>query len=388
MSVFVIAEAGVNHDGRVGQALLLANAAKEAGADAVKFQHFNSARLWGDDRIAHLELSDAEMVNVKWHCDAIGIEFLCTPFGVPEVEFLAPLLKRVKVASGCLERWDLLAAVRVTGLPVILSTGMADMDRVAGAVAMFPRLLSEKVPRVVIQNISKLTSTQDVSVALSRHEETMQLRGNAAAWATKLPGMPCSVYEALEKVDPADRSAKEEGQLQELRGRVLEAREDPEAAMRSVWGPELADAPPELRRAIERGLALSVLSLGSAPRVDPQTNLTLLHCTSSYPCPTEEVNLAAMDALRARWPHLAGVGYSDHTAGIVIALAAVARGAAVLEKHLTLDRQAEGPDHKASIEPKEFRIMVDAIRTVEAALGTTEKRPQPSEAATAKEWYP
>ena len=256
MSVFVIAEAGVNHGGDVGQALLLANAAKEAGADAVKFQMFDSKRLWGDDRIAHLELDEAEMANVAWHCKAIGIEFMCTPFGVPEVEFLRPLLRRVKVASGCLERWDLLAAVRATGLPVILSTGMADMDRVAGAAAMF-------------------------------HVE----------------------------------------------------------------------------------------------------HLTLLHCTSSYPCPTEEVNLAATDALRARWPHLAGVGYSDHTAGIVIALAAVARGATVLEKHLTMDRQAEGPDHKASIEPKEFRIMVDAIRTVEAALGSPEKRLQPSEAATAAQWY-
>ena len=81
------------------------------------------------------------------------------------------------------------------------------------------------------------------------------------------------------------------------------------------------------------------------------------------------------------------MGYSDHTAGIVIALAAVARGATVLEKHLTLDRQQEGPDHKSSIEPKEFRIMVEAIRQIELAIGKPEKRLQPSEAATAKAWY-
>ena len=251
---FVIAEAGCNHNGDIGQAFLLCNAAKDAGADAVKFQHFNSQRLWGDDRIAHLELDDAEMANVAWHCQAIGLEFMCTPFGVPEVEFLAPLVKRMKVASGCLTRFDLLAAVRATGLPAILSTGMADMHRIGAA-------------------------------------------------------------------------------------------------------------------------------------VDALAPSTLLHCTSAYPCPFSEVNLAAMDALRARWGASAAVGYSDHTPGIVIALAAVARGAAVLEKHLTLDRGQEGPDHKASIEPKEFRIMVEAIRTIEQAIGRPEKRLQASEAKTAEAWY-
>ena len=255
MGTFVVAECGVNHGGDLGQAFLLCNAAKDAGADAVKFQHFSSQRLWGDDRIKHLELSDAEMLNVKWHCDAIGIEFMATPFGIPEAAFLHPLVKRWKIASGCLTRFELLAAVRATGLPVILSTGMADMHRIGAAVD----------------------------------------------------------------------------------------------------------------------------SLG-AP--------TILHCTSAYPCPLSDVNLAAMDALRARWGASCPVGYSDHTPGIVIAMAAVARGAAVLEKHLTLDRQADGPDHKASIEPDSFRIMVGAIRDVEKAIGTPEKRLQPSEAATAKAWYP
>ena len=106
--VFIIAEAGVNHQGDVGQAFLLANAAKEAGADAVKFQHFHNLR----PEIAHLELSDAEMAEIAAHCKAIGIEFMCTPFGVPEVEFLTPLVVRWKVASGCLTRWELLEALR------------------------------------------------------------------------------------------------------------------------------------------------------------------------------------------------------------------------------------------------------------------------------------
>lgn len=251
---FIIAEAGCNHNGRWETGLDLIDAAKAAGADAVKFQMFNSQRLWGDDRIKHLELSEDALKAMRAHCREVGIEFICTPFGVPEVEFLTPLVKRWKVASGCLERFDLLAAVRSTGLPVILSTGMADMDRIQGAV------------------------------------------------------------EAL-----------------------------------------------------------------GAP--------TLLHCTSAYPCPVSEVNLSAMDALRSRWGASCKVGYSDHTGGIIIALAAVARGAEVLEKHLTLDRGQEGPDHKSSIEPKEFRIMVEAIRTIEQVIGRPEKRLQPSETAVAKAWY-
>lgn len=251
---FVIAEAGVNHGGDFQIAKLLIEEAARAGADAVKFQAFNSQRLWGDSRIENLELDPKCWPSLQDHCINNGIEFMCTPFGEREVEFLAPLVRRMKVASGCLERFGLLAAVRATGLPAILSTGMADIDRIERAVDIL------------------------------------------------------------------------------------------------------------------------------APS-------TLLHCTSAYPCPLEDANLAAMDALRARWGSSMAVGYSDHTQGIVIALAAVARGATVLEKHLTLDRHAEGPDHKASIEPEDFRIMVGAIRDIERAIGSPEKRQQPSEAATAKAWY-
>lgn len=249
---FIIAEAGVNHNGNVKLAERIIYEAKAAGADAVKFQHFNSMRLWGDDRIAHLELSNDDMLALKDYADDVGIEFCCTPFGVPELEFLAPLLRRIKIASGCRRNYELLYAAHKTGLPVILSTGMS-----------------------TIKDIQK---------------------------------------------------------------------------------------------------ALGMLS----------ANVTLLHCTSAYPCPINEVNLKAMDTLRV----LSGsVGYSDHTEGINIALAAVARGATVIEKHLTLDRDAVGPDHKASIEPKEFKIMVDAIRNIEIAIGTGEKKPQPSEAAVIEAWY-
>jgi N,N'-diacetyllegionaminate synthase len=125
MSVFVIAEAGVNHNGSLQMAKRLVEEAKEAGADAVKFQLFNSQKLWGDDRIKHLELRFADMAKLADHCNLAGIEFMCTPFGVEELIFLKPLLKRVKIASGCIARLPLLDAVAETGLPAILSTGMS-----------------------------------------------------------------------------------------------------------------------------------------------------------------------------------------------------------------------------------------------------------------------
>ncbi len=253
---FIIAELGVNHDGDMNKVVTLIDAAKEAGADAVKFQAFNSQRLWGDDRIKKYEISEHKWPMIAGYCDGRGVEFMCTPFGVPEAEFLRPLVKRWKVASGCLEKWDLLAAIADTKLPIIMSTGMAHSARI------------------------------------SRALDSM--------------GWPSS--------------------------------------------------------------------------------LTLLHCTSAYPAPIDELNLRAMQRLAAEFDR--EVGYSDHTTGITIPIAAASLGATVIEKHLTLDRSAEGPDHKASIEPHDFRVMVNAIRTVETALGVPEKRLQPSERQVSKAWYP
>ena len=112
--------------------------------------------------------------------------------------------------------------------------------------------------------------------------------------------------------------------------------------------------------------------------------VTLLHCTSAYPCPIEAVNLLAMIELRDHYG--LPIGYSDHTAGIMVAIAAAALGASVIEKHFTFDRNAQGPDHKASIEPDEFRVMVDAIRTIERALGDGIKRVQPCEEGLRRVW--
>jgi len=105
--------------------------------------------------------------------------------------------------------------------------------------------------------------------------------------------------------------------------------------------------------------------------------ITVLHCTTEYPTPMEDVNLRAMVSLKAAFG--VEVGYSDHTPGIEIPIAAVALGAKVIEKHFTLDRNLPGPDHRASLEPHELKAMVDAIRNIERALGDGVKRPGPSE---------
>ena len=254
MRVLVIAEIGVNHDGSLDKAKRLVDAAKAAGADAAKFQFFNSHKLWRNDSIKHLELRFSEFVLLHNYCAQVGIEFLCTPFGVEEVVLLRQLVKRWKIASGCITRIPILQAARDTGLPIILSTGMATLQEIASA---------EQV----------------------------------------------------------------------------------------LW----------------------------------DDDLTLLHCTSAYPCPIGQVNLRAMLELRDtfRTP----VGYSDHTKGITVAIAAAALGATVIEKHLTLDCTADGPDHAASIEPEEFRVMVRAIRTVEEALGDGIKRIMPAEMPLREKWH-
>lgn len=121
--------------------------------------------------------------------------------------------------------------------------------------------------------------------------------------------------------------------------------------------------------------ALRILEAAGTPRA----RTTLLHCTTEYPTPPDSVNLRAMLTLRDVFPGIAGVGYSDHTQGIEIPLAAVSLGATVLEKHFTLDRNMDGPDHKASLEPDELKLMVAAVRRVERAMGDGVKAPTPAE---------
>jgi len=248
----IIAEIGVNHQGKLDTALLLVDEAKSAGANVVKFQMFSAEKL-GRPELKDLELSKTELRTLMDYCDSIGIEFLCTPFDVEAVRFLDELgVKRIKISSGCLRRKDILEAVRKTGKPVILSTGMSSLEEI--------------------------------------------------------------------------------------------------------------------------GKAMDVLYLNP---------LTLMHCCSAYPAPLEDMNLRAM----LKMPFsLMPYGLSDHTKGITAAIAAAAFGATIIEKHLTLDCRAPGPDHAASIEPDEFRAMVKAIREVELMLGDGVKRIMPSEEKTRALW--
>jgi N-acetylneuraminate synthase len=272
--VFVIAEAGVNHNGDLKLARALIDVAVEAGADAVKFQTFQADRLatpnapkadyqlqtTGDaesqfDMLRRLELSPDAHRELQSYCHERGIIFLSTPFDDVAVDLLDELgVPAFKISSGDLTNSPLLEHVASKGKPVILSTGMSELSELIEAV--------------------------------------------------------------------------------------------------------------------------SVLNTAGCE------NPVLLHCVSNYPADTAEVNLRAMQTMRSAFD--VPVGFSDHTEGIDVALAAVALGACVIEKHFTLDRTLPGPDHRASLEPAELRELVRSIRRVETALGNGRKVPSASELETAK----
>lgn len=269
---FVIAEAGVNHNGDLGLARGLVDAAAEAGADAVKFQTFRADAVaspsapragyqaTGADEsqlelLRRLELRPDAHAELKGRAEERGLVFLSTPFDVASVELLDRLgVAAFKVGSGDVTNLALLADVGRRGRPVILSTGTADLEEAAQAV------------------------------------ETLRRAGAG--------------------------------------------------------------------------------------------DVVVLHCVSAYPAPADEANLRAMQTLRERLS--VPVGFSDHSEGDEIALAAVALGACVLEKHLTLDRSLPGPDHRASLEPGELATLVRRVRRVEAALGDGVKRPREAERGNAE----
>jgi N-acetylneuraminate synthase len=296
MPVFIIAEAGVNHNGDLGLARQLVEVAAECGADAVKFQTFRAEQVISPkapkaayqvhttgagesqlEMVRKLELGESEHEALVEHARARGIAFLSTPFDLPSLRLLTGRfgLETIKIASGEITNAPLLLAIARAARRAILSTGMSTLAEVEAALGV--------------------------------------LAFGFCAPADAAPGR--------EQFEPA--FASESGQ-RALRGRV-----------------------------------------------------TLLHCTTEYPAPFAEVNLRAMDTMAAAFG--LPVGYSDHTPGIHVSLAATARGAQVIEKHFTLDRNLPGPDHKASIEPDELRSMVRQIRDIEAALGDGIKRPSASE---------
>lgn len=267
--VVIIAEAGVNHNGSLELAKKLAEQARNAGADYVKFQTFKAEKLvtldarkadyqientrQADsqyDMLKKLELSYEDFRELKQYCEEIGISFLSTPFDFDSMDFLGELgIDFFKIPSGEVTNLPYLERIAGTGLPVVLSTGM------------------------------------------------------------------CTVEEI-------------------------------EAAVRILRNGKCSD-------------------------------ISILHCTTEYPAPAEECNLNVIETLKSRFN--VRVGYSDHTEGILVPIVAVASGAEIIEKHFTLDRNMEGPDHKASLEPQELKEMVEKIRLVEKILGSDEKKPTESE---------
>jgi len=274
LTVLIIAEAGVNHNGDLAIARQLIDIAAESGADLVKFQTFSAKRLVTPDAqkaayqnrttdanetqyamLERLELSEEMHIELMQHCERRGIGFFSTAFDIESIDLLVRMgIERIKIPSGEITNLPYLRHVAKQNLPVFMSTGMCDMDEVADAVA--------------------------------------------------------------------------------------------------------------------------VLENGGLDR----SEITVLHCSTEYPTPIANVNLRAMTTLREQFG--VSVGYSDHTLGTEIAIAAAALGASVIEKHFTLDRSLPGPDHEASLGPDELKAMVDAIRNIEQALGDGIKRASTSELAT------
>jgi N-acetylneuraminate synthase len=283
----IIAEAGVNHDGDLQQALRLVDVAVAAGVDAVKFQTFRSdalvtrtagkaayqQRTTAQDEsqwqmLRRLELDAESHYRLQRHCRERQITFLSTPFDLESLRFLTDDLQldTLKISSGEITHGPLLWQAARSGRRIILSTGMASLAEVEQALAV---------------------------LACGYLGSAPSLAAFAAAWNAR------------------------EGR-QHLHDKVI-----------------------------------------------------LLHCTSEYPAPEHSINLRAMESLQSAFA--LPVGLSDHSAGIAVAIAAVARGACVVEKHFTLDHTLPGPDHRASLEPQELGDLVRSIRAVEQALGDGRK---------------
>jgi N-acetylneuraminate synthase len=259
----------VNHNGSLDLAYQLIDVAKEAGADAVKFQTFKAEnvvsrlgdkaeyqkKMTGSDKsqlemIKKLEISFEDFIKLKKYCNKKGIMFLSTPFDHQSIDFLYNLIDIYKIPSGEIINHPYLKHIAAKNKPIIMSTGMANLGE---------------------------------------------------------------VEEAINTIRAVNSKAK----------------------------------------------------------------ISLLHCTTNYPTPYEEVNLKAMQTLADAFK--LPVGYSDHTLGIEVPVAAVAMGAKIIEKHFTLDKNLSGPDHKASLEPDELKGMVKVIRNIEVAMGDGIKKPNKSE---------
>ena len=294
-SVYIIAEAGVNHNGSIEMAKQLIDVAAEAGADAVKFQTFKAERVISRyapkaeyqkrtttetesqlEMVRKLELDEQAHRILIDYCQLKEIYFLSSPFDFDSIDLLAKTfdLPCLKIGSGEITNGPFLLKAAMTGKNIILSTGMSTLGEVEEALGVLA--------------FGYIGSGRDASVR--RFRDAFQ-------------------------TEEAQRALKE--------------------------------------------------------------NVKLLHCTSEYPAPFEEVNLAVLETMRLAFG--LPVGLSDHTQGIAVPIAAVALGASIIEKHFTLAKTLPGPDHKASLEPYELKEMIKSIRQVETALGSSMKIPTRSE---------
>jgi N,N'-diacetyllegionaminate synthase len=276
MSVFIIAEAGVNHNGSIDLAYKLIDVAVESGADAVKFQTFKAENVASKNAtkaeyqkqttdvsesqfnmLKKLELDLEAHKALIAYCKEKDIIFLSTPFDHESIDLLSDLgLQIFKIPSGEITNLPYLKQIGLLSKQVILSTGMSTLEEV--------------------------------------------------------------------------------------------------------------------------GDAINVLTNAGTSK----ENITVLHANTMYPTPMEDVNLNAMLTIQKEFG--IAVGYSDHTLGIEVDIAAVVLGASIIEKHFTLDKTMDGPDHEASLEPEELKVMVSSIRNIEKALGSSQKKPSPSESSNIK----
>ncbi|WP_164668016.1 N-acetylneuraminate synthase [Virgibacillus doumboii] len=291
---FIIAEAGVNHNGSLELAYQLVNEAVKSGADAIKFQTFKTENLVTKNAkpseyqeknlgnpstqfnmLKKLELSYEDFRQLKRYCDEKGIIFLSTPFDLESVDFLIQEigLQLMKIPSGEITNAPYIYRISAQRVKVILSTGMANIEEIHNALAFLS-------------------------------------------------------YGYAAKSGISYEKAKDYYKTSEAKQLLRD-------------------------------------------------NVSILHCTTEYPASFEEINLNAMNHIKREFQ--LPFGLSDHSEGILVPIAAVAKGASIIEKHFTIDRTLPGPDHKASLEPNELKEMIQSIRLIEKALGKSEKKPTKNE---------
>jgi N-acetylneuraminate synthase len=299
--LLIIAEAGVNHNGSLERALEMVDVAAHSGADVIKFQTFSADKLarkdaqlaeyqktsendsrsqW--DLLKGLELSHEDFLAIRDRCTERNIAFLSTGFDVDELRFLIDELSipTVKIGSGDLTFAPMLFEAALSGLPVLLSTGMANLEEIE-------------------QALQFLAVGYAISAGVLAADVLPTTQERAHAWQ--------------------------------------------DGAVRSLM----------------------------------KSKVTILHCTTQYPAPLSTLNLRAMLTIAETFG--LAVGYSDHSLGNVASTIAVTLGAKVIEKHFTLDKSMEGPDHSASLDPNELKDFVERLRSVEISLGSAIKECQPEE---------